>query len=273
MKPFLCSICNYNTARKNDFLKHHKTKKHLLNEQKMKTIMETCEKTRNTIPKTPKKTLKSPICQYCEKSFSSVSHKNRHENRSCKLNPDLQDAKIQSMKAEFKKEKQQMMKQFEYLLTKVGNNTTNNNITQNNTININNYGSEDVSHLTNEYKISLLKIPFGMLQRLVKEIHFNKQKPENKNIYISNTRDNKVQIYQNGEWIYEKKKIAIRNLIDRKYYLMDDFYNEIQDSGHLNDFHKTNYKEFSRLYEEEEDKKLINSLSDDVELIILNNQK
>jgi hypothetical protein len=277
MPPFICIICNYSTARKNDFLKHHKTKKHIQNQALLEENKVSCEKKSQMTQNDPEMTQNDPErpkCSFCQKSFSSLAHQRRHEIHRCIKNPAINvdnKEQIKKLKREFNKQKKEMMKQFELLLNKVGN-TTNNNIT-NNTININNYGSEDVSHLSHEYKISLLKIPFGMLQKLIKEIHFNKHKPENKNIYISNQRDNKVQIFENGEWKYEKKKIAIRNLIDRKYYLMDDFFNEVENSGDLNEFHKTNYKEFARLYEEEENKQLISSLSEDAEIIILNNQK
>ena len=72
---------------------------------------------------------------------------------------------MNKMKKEFKREKKELMKQLEILLNKVGNNY---NTTINN-IQINNYGSEDLSHITDDMKTHLLKYPFGAIQHLIEK--------------------------------------------------------------------------------------------------------
>ena len=76
-------------------------------------------------------------------------------------------------------EKTQLYSQVATLLDKVGNTT---NI-QNNII-LNNYGNEDLSHITDKLKTELLKIPFCAIPKMIEAIHFNDEKPENKNIVI-----------------------------------------------------------------------------------------
>jgi hypothetical protein len=263
MEGNYCTLCNYTTLRKNDFNKHLKTKKHIINESKSKELMVVNEKVAILTQKNPKKTTFDPKmtqnelwCQYCNKVFSTKSHKNRHQNYNCKSMKEIvsNEMKVKQMKKEFEKQKKELMKQIEVLLTKVGNTTT---INQTNNIQLNNYGSEDLSHISNNFKIDLLKIPFGMIPKMIKEVHFNNHKPENKNIMIPNSRDNKVRVFENGEWKYKNKKLVIKNLMDQKYYILDDFYNEIENDDVLNDFHKTNYRNFTKKYEEDENKQLI----------------
>ena len=61
-------------------------------------------------------------------------------------------------------------------MEKVGDTT---NI-QNNTIILNNYGSEDLSHITDKLKTELLNIPYCAIPKMIEAIHFNDEKPENK---------------------------------------------------------------------------------------------
>jgi len=84
--------------------------------------------------------------------------------------------------------------------TNCGNNTVNN-------IKIIAYGKEDLSHLLeNDYK-QILNKGFKSVPALVESIHFNKNKPENHNIYISNMRDNYVLIYDGRNWqLREREK-------------------------------------------------------------------
>ena len=67
------------------------------------------------------------------------------------------------------------------LLDKVGNTT--NNYTQN--IQLNSYGNEDITHITDKLKNEMLKLPFTAIPRMIEEIHFNNDKPENKNIELT----------------------------------------------------------------------------------------
>ena len=307
MVSYDCKKCKYSTKYKYDFNKHLKTKKHRVNEnpiqQNENTYDKNIQKHPQNIQKHPQNIHKHPQnihkhpdiynCEYCQESFTNFSNKRRHELHRCKENTSVSNSIIikqenqinklekekenqikslekamETQKKEMETQKKEMAKHIELLLTKVGNTTINN--TQNNNIQLNNYGSEDLTHITDALKTYLLRIPFGAIQRLIEKIHFNKEKPENINLMITNKRDNKISVYEDGKWVYRNKKKTIQRLIDNKYYILDDHYNDIPDEE-LSDFNHTNYKSFSGKIDES-DKQLLEQLYEDVEIIILNKQ-
>jgi archaellum component FlaF (FlaF/FlaG flagellin family) len=77
------------------------------------------------------------------------------------------------------------------------NNTINNNNSNNNNINIKvvAFGKEDKDVLTDNEIFKILKRGFYSVPELIKAIHFNKDKPENHNVYISNMRDKYVMVF------------------------------------------------------------------------------
>ena len=301
-----CKTCNYSTKYKYDFNKHLKTKKHRVNEEctmnNPKELEEWTQKDPEKTQKDPEKTQKDPEktqkdqqksekynCDYCSYNFSSYAHKRRHELHRCKENTNVsnsiitkQENKIKKLEKEkenqikklekaMEKQRKEMAKHIELLLTKVGNNYTTINNTNTNNIQLNNYGSEDLSHITDALKTYLIKHPFGAIQQLIEKIHFNRDKPENINLMITNKRDNKISVYEDGKWVYRNKKKTIKRLIDNKYYILDDHYNDMP-GEELSEFNHTNYKSFSGKMDEN-DKQLLEQLYEDAEIIILNKQE
>ena len=284
MVSYECIICNYSTNIKSHLNRHLKTKKHRVNEEtRRKNINENdknIQKHPQNIQKHPQnihKKLRMYPCNYCEETFTNFSNKRRNELHRCKENTNVSNSIITNQGNQIKKlekamenQKKEMAKHIELLLTKVGNNYTTINNTNTNNIQLNNYGSEDLSHITDALKTYLIKHPFGAIQQLIEKIHFNRDKPENINLMITNKRDNKISVYEDGKWVYRNKKKTIQRLIDNKYYILDDHYNDI-DEKELSEFNHTNYKSFSEKMDEN-DKQLLEQLYEDAEIIILNKQ-
>ena len=59
---------------------------------------------------------------------------------------------------------------------------------------------------------------------MIEAVHFNDSKPENKNISLSNIRDNKVKVFSDKGWVYKDKCEAITNLVKDKYNILDNYY-------------------------------------------------
>ena len=219
------------------------------------------------------KDVKKYPCDYCEETFNTIPSKRRHELHRCKENTNVsnsiitkQENKIKKLEKAMEKQKKEMMKQIEILLTKVGNTTINN--TQTNNIQLNNYGSEDLSHISYSDKTQMLKIPYIMIQRMIEKIHFNDLKPENKNLMIVNKKDKYIKIYENGKWIYKDKKTTLEDLIDGKYFILDEHFNEIT-SDELSEIQKSRYEGFQTKYDSNDDG-LHKELLEKTELTLLN---
>ena len=291
MVSYDCIICNYSTNIKSHLNRHVKTKKHHLNEEySVKNTKEIEERSQNepqmsqNEPQMSHKKLKMYPCDYCEETFTTMANKRRHELHRCKDNSNVSkfiiikhETQIKKLEREkenqikkhekaMEKQKKELMKQIEILLTKVGNTTINN--TQTNNIQLNNYGSEDLSHISYSDKTQMLKIPYIMIQRMIEKIHFNDLKPENQNLMIVNKKDKYIKIYENGKWIYKDKKTTMEDLIDGKYFILDEHFNEIT-SDELSKIQKNRYEGFQKKYDNK-DNGLHKELLEKTELTLLN---
>lgn len=299
MSEFICEYCNYSTKYKSDLTKHNKTKKHrnklieLGIEPKENGVMNTNEHKKNTNEHKMntnehsigtqmntdehKMNTKSHKCSFCESFFNTRASKRRHEKHYCRENPDFVDkiidaknSKIKSLQKEKEKweqEKQELYKQVSTLLEKVGDTT---NI-QNNTIILNNYGSEDLSHITDKLKTELLNIPYCAIPKMIEAIHFNDEKPENKNIMLPNKKENLVKVFEGNKWVYKSKNDTITDLVDSKYTIIDDHYEELSSENKVPTNVKTTFKKFRKFYDDG-DEEMINKLKKECELVLLNNR-
>jgi hypothetical protein len=175
---------------------------------------------------------------------------------------------LEEQKIQFENERKTLYKQIEKLLDKVGN-TTNIQSNVKNTITLNNYGNENLSHITDSLKTQLVKIPYGMIPKLIEQVHFNDEYPENKNIALTNSRDNKIKVFSDNKWVYKDKEETINDLVDGKYYILDTHYEQVNDS--LESESRTNFIKFKE-YFNSEDKEFVNKLKKDCELVLLNNR-
>jgi len=165
----------------------------------------------------------------------------------------------------FNEERKLIYNHIDNLLQRVGNTTIN----QTNNIQINSYGNEDLSHITDTLKTQLINIPFGMIPKLIEYVHFSSDKPENKNIVLANKNDNKIKIFSQGKWVYRNKNETINNLVDEKYYLLDSHFDSTKDT--LDSKTVSKYDSFRKDYDNNTEE-LLKKLKQDCELTLLNNR-
>jgi len=262
MVLYSCNNCNFFTILKNNYNRHLKTKKHIKKYIPFETNMVMTTNDHKMTTNDHKMTTNDHTfsCDLCHELFSTHAHKRRHELHYCK---EIGNKKIINEKNKLIKT---MQKQIDKLIEKAGN-TTHTTITNN--IQINSYGNEDLSHLTDAVKKSMLKLPYGMIPKMVEAIHFNDNKPENKNIILPNKRDNKIQIFRNNKWVYKTKDEVISDLIDGKYFIMDTYYDD-----NLNKFNPcdiANFIKFKKIFDKS-DKELFEHIKNECELVMLNNR-
>ena len=216
-------------------------------------------------------------CNYCQKTFSRKDNLIRHIKEFCKvvkqeinipILTEVKDLKVEIM--ELKKEINQLKeKNINVLRTNnINNGTINNNyITTNINIKINPYGQEDNSHLNDEDYKRIINKGFKSIPELIKLIHFNQDKPENHNIYISNMRDKYTVIYNGKKWELRDRDDTIQELyIDKKDILMDK-YEQLEQE--LPEFTK---KKFNRFINDQKSCKVESDVKEGVKLTLYNNR-
>ena len=145
------------------------------------------------------------------------------------------------------------------------NNITNNNIFNNNIINIslNNFGNEDISSISNQELINIIKRCYNSVSELFKRIHIDI--PQNRNIYISNYKEGNISVYNNGKWnIHDAKKI-LKQIQDININIIDSFY-----KSNINNF--SNNKSIEKMMNDYYNHKLTNKYNKDIKLILENNK-
>ena len=113
---------------------------------------------------------------------------------------------------------------------------------------------------------NLVASPYVALPKLIKNIHFHPEHPENHNIRITNKKEKFIKVYKNNKWQLEDKKQVIENMVDKGKSILD----EHRDKTLHSDFKNQCYDHFSEKFEND-DKDLKKKLNTDVELVILNN--
>lgn len=165
------------------------------------------------------------------------------------------------------------------VITPIG---TNNGTVNNNTGTINNndnrvnaqmnilaYGKEDISHLIGAPINKALKKGFKSIPGLIEMVHFDKSKPENHNIYISNLRDPYVHMYDGEKWIVDDKGTILSDIADANYDRLCDHFESVRDS--LDEFTKKKFSSFTKEYDSG-DGKLTKGVISDIRKVLYNNR-
>ena len=278
-----CECCNYVTTRNNDFQKHLKTKKHLVkNNESPQSHHLVTPKSPFSHPKVTffsEKSRSALICKYCNKEFKYKQGMYRHIKYSCKKNKDEDIKELarllneQNQQNKLKeKEIEIMKKQIDKLSNKLQiqsltvNNNTNN--TLHNTLNIQllNHNDTDYTHLSDNDYINCIKQNNFCVKQLIESVHFNTEKPENKNIYISNIKTNYVMLYKDNKWQIVNRKEQIDNLYEYNEIVLEEWYENYKDKDN------EMINSFTRYLKSKEDNEILNSIKNEILLLLYNNR-
>lgn len=158
------------------------------------------------------------FCDLCGEGFASQPSMSRHR-KSCKQ-PLTIEKKLDDM--------------WKYLCKTqpINNTNSNNTINSNNQININivAHGKEDISYLTKDFLTHCVKdITAEGIPKLIEQVHFNDQVPENQNIRIVSNKQNLMKTFNGEKWNMISKNTALDNMIIKgrniafKHYNNNDF--------------------------------------------------
>lgn len=108
-------------------------------------------------------------------------------------------------------------------------NVVNNVDNSTNVVNVMAFGKEDISFISDEKYKSLMNRGYAAPSAMTEHVHFNKDKPENHNIYVSNKKDKKyINVFDGEKWnvrmtkdVIEELKLNASELIKAKIDLLD----------------------------------------------------
>ena len=186
-------------------------------------------------------------CNYCNKIFRSRQYKWEHQTKFCKIkkNGELKDENITII--ELKKENLEIKNTLSELLKlckihpktlkKINNQLVNGNVNNGtiyNTVNIVKFGTEELNKILTQSEIlKILNRKMCSLEESIKMIHFNDARPEFKNIYITNLKDQYAYIYDGNRFIAVLKSDILEELVDNHIenieYSADEYKEKLND--------------------------------------------
>jgi hypothetical protein len=232
-----CLACNYYTDRSDNFSKHLKTNKHLIKTKAIHIITFDCD--------------------ICYNSYKTRQSLHRHKKtcipfteKETKLLNKKIDQTLITIKNSIDEKLDNIQPQAIYN-TNI-HNTTNNTV---NNIKLS-YVDTDVSHLnTSDYKKIVNAVNF-CVKMLVWKKHFNKEKPENMNLCISNKKDSYMKVFMKDKWTSRKIDEMIHTLFEENEMQIEDWLQEFNDPS-LND-------KYTRYTKNKENEELLEELQTDL---------
>jgi hypothetical protein len=239
-------------------------------------------------PKSPKSAIGSKIfnfldtqhsCEFCGNHFKTRHIMLKHIRLNCKVKKDSSCVVITNGETGLDSDKDNEIKelksQVKELISKVGNTTINNqtinqqnNVQQNVTLNV--FGKEDLSMLTDEIKLQLIKGPFDMMPKLMEMIYFNKEYPQNHTMQLVNKNKDILKIHDKNGWKYVDKDATVDYILEDKNYEVDDFFD--MNDTEFSHFIKKTYNDFRKLFDSR-DKNLWRKIKRDINFLLWNNMK
>ena len=265
-----CTLCN------KSFCNKYSLERHIKGRCKVKKLEKSQKEKNNNM-------FKILINNFNE--YKNVSEKQINELRLLNENQKLL---IENQKNDFTKQIGNLKKEIEKTSTKQksniantiinntitnNNNNNNNNNTTNNqqiNININAYNKTDMSFLSNEDIKTLLRKDFKSIESLVEIVHFDKNRPENHNIYISNIKEPYVLLYDGKEWKRCDKSNTMEELYNDKTLFLNVKYKEFRNNYIIDE--KTNER-FGNYCDHMDDDDIKNNIEEQLKLLLYNKRE
>lgn len=279
MAEYYCECCDLRTKDKTKFDRHTKTKKHeKLSQNYPKLPFLLPEITPNSLEKGDY----HHTCKYCERQFKFASGLSRHIKYTCKKNKDedfkelarLMNEQNQKKDEQIEmilKQNEKLQKQIDKLSNKLKiQNINHGTINHSNNINIKllNFSETDYSHLSKKDYIKCINDCNHCVKTLIQKVHFNKTKPENMNIYISNIKGEYAMIYSDNKWQITNKKEQIDDLYEYNEVVLENWYKQYKDEyPHIID----SFQRYLKNKDEAEDI-MVNRVKEQILLMLYNNR-
>ena len=228
-------------------------------------------------------------CKYCDKTYKYRSGLSKHIKYTCKKNADedfqelarllnekdkqltIKDKQMDKQLALRDKKMEMMQKQIDKLTSKLQIQNINQGLIHNgnNTINIQllNHQDTDYSHLTPKDYITCIKDCNKCVKSLIEKVHFNVNKPENMNIYLSNIKGKYLMIYKDNAWQIQDKKSQVDELYDNNEFVLETWYDEYKEK------HPDIIASFQRYLQNHDEDETLNNIKEEILVMLYNKRK
>ena len=268
---YVCNKCFQKFNYKSIYLRHLEKKASCENKNQLinyqNTDMNVIDKPNNEI------TLDEYKCENCNNKFTTKWSLVRHQKTVCIVQEQSKEDKLIDIIKSMSEEIQSLKSQNNKIVTtnNIGN-TQNiqNNIgnTQNiqNNITINAYGKEDISHITDKDYKKLFTKCNSLIPTLIELIHFNEDKPENANVYISNIKSPYAYVYDGNKWNLMNKDEIIDDIYDNKCIIIIDKFDDMKEL-----LNKHTIELFNKFIDKHDNDIMKKNISDKIQLLLYNN--
>ena len=205
-----CKRCGLEFVERSYLMKHLKRKRECMAIESDISLLEQLEDIQER---------KGITCEKCERIYKNKESLRNHKCRIIKY-----ESEIKELKSELEKEKNKCS-----IINNIKNSKKINNGTINNVnININSFGKENISYITENIKKTLLGIINGSSKgviEFIKNIHINEKYPENQNIKIESMKKGILKIFEGGKWhfytfeggldkLYNKTEVKFQEMLE-----------------------------------------------------------
>ena len=272
MSDYECPRCGYMTNLKQKYMNHLKRK----NKCKATKSNDSLQEEYNKYLLTSKAKYKTYKCEHCNKSLSTkqvlqkhiLVCKNKIKKDEEKSEKHAMETVVNALNEHIAMQNEQIKKQseqIEQLIKKAGNNYDN---SINVNVQMNAFNTHDMSSLTDGDIIGCMKKNNMCIPALIEKVHLNPDNPRNRNIYISNFRNNYVMVYDGNKWNLTDDKFIIDELIDGKHCMLEQKISEWVEENKYTDV----ISKFNKYLDAVENDELLNIIKKRIKHMLYNNR-
>ena len=230
-KKYNCETCGFYTNLKGDFSRHLLTKKHIESSESQSLVNQKSTFSQPKVNLSVNQEVTPFQCHYCFKYFKFKQSMYKHIKYTCKKNKDEDLKELARLLNEKDHQiatiQSSMQKQIDKLTNKLQiQNVVHGDMNNIYNIQLLNHSDTDYSHLTPLDYVQCIKKCNLCVQNLIERVHFNENKPENMNIYISSIKGNYAMVYKDNTWVIQDRKEQVDDLYEYNEILLQNWYQE-----------------------------------------------
>lgn len=240
-------------------------------------------------------------CDYCGKSFKSQTYFRKHLEKMCSRNLRFEQQLIVEKIRRIEKFKKENLDLKERIYNSVKTlprfyveegkvvNVEKNFLQYYQLKNIRIFGNEIMDHINDMFMRKMIMNPEVGIIKLIKDIHFNIEIPQNRNVFVKSKKFNNIEVYRLDGWKTLPRKDVFQNIIATKKDIMDEYFESFRENNDLDDKYIYKYESFSNCLDNyinylvfnpamidhklKKSKQIYERLCKELNLLFINNQK